>query len=139
MFKKKRKRKRRKRSAENTKERTQKNSQCSFFSGGGRVSSGQRAEYPRILSSSFLPPPLPTTLPSSPLLSSLSAGWQPLASFPSHIFNGYLPNHVFYCRKFQHTTLRESKESSILSSARRVPGRVELASAHVHVWVCERG
>ena len=124
-----------------------------FMQRGGRVSSGQRGEYPstsppRSFSSSHfslrdsllfhhtLPPSSSSfsSSSSSSLLSHSFVGWQALASFLTH-FNGYLPNHVFYCRKFQHTTLREPKECSILSSA---PLSARVCWACQCVYVCVR-
>lgn len=69
--------------------------------------------------------------------SSFFRSWQPLGSFLTH-FNGYLPNHVFIAGNFSHTTLREPKECSILSSA-PPSARVCLACQCVCTHVCEWG
>lgn len=68
--------------------------------GGGRAASGQQREHPSLIVFVFLPSlsfPYSSTFLLLLMLCML-AGSRPLSS---HVFNGYLPNHIFYCRKFQ--------------------------------------
>lgn len=108
-----------------------------FIRGGGGGLQDIKWSARRRVYLSLPEPSLPLTLdfPSNSPVLLLSFAFSPFVAgcplFP-HTFNGYLPNHLFHCRKCQRTTLRESEECSILSFE-----CVELAN--VCVCVCVRG